>query len=159
MKEKKTFAEKHPKINFLIGLLLLIGTVSSRFCGAFIGCEGQISASSHKANLYVMKKKNGINEILCFCSLGIPISLWRVLSPWLTKEIIFVCTVFLSFTLWMTCERTLIFAQSTSWIAPQNLQFTLWNSRLSLGSAARNLDWRISTTWILHATQPWLNKK
>ena len=25
MKEKKTFAEKHPKINFLIGLLLLIG--------------------------------------------------------------------------------------------------------------------------------------
>lgn len=32
MKEKKTFAEKHPKINFLIGLLLLIGskrTISS----------------------------------------------------------------------------------------------------------------------------------
>ena len=54
----------------------------------------------------------------------------RVLSPWLTKEIIFVCTVFLSFTLWMTCERTLIFAQFTLWIAPQNLQFTLWNSRL-----------------------------
>ena len=27
MKEKKTFAEKHPKINFLIGLLLLIGMV------------------------------------------------------------------------------------------------------------------------------------
>ena len=51
-------------------------------------------------------------------------------APWLTKEIIFVCTVFLSFTLWMTCERTLIFAQSTLWSAPQNLQFTLWNSRL-----------------------------
>ena len=51
-------------------------------------------------------------------------------APWLTKEIIFVCTVFLSFTLRMTCERTLIFAQSTLWIAPQNLQFTLWNSRL-----------------------------
>ena len=58
----------------------------------------------------------------------------RVLSPWLTKEIIFVCTVFLSFTLWMTCERTLIFAQSTLWIAPQNLpiyvmeltEFHLW---------------------------------
>ena len=30
----------------------------------------------------------------------------------------------------MTCERTLIFAQFTLWIAPQNLQFTLWNSRL-----------------------------
>ena len=27
----------------------------------------------------------------------------------------------------MTCERTLIHAQSTLWIAPQNLQFTLWN--------------------------------
>ena len=54
----------------------------------------------------------------------------RVLSPWLTKEIIFVCTVFLSFTLWMTSERTLIHAQFTLWIAPQNLQFTLWNSRL-----------------------------
>lgn len=27
MKEKQTFAEKHPKINFLIGLLLLIGMV------------------------------------------------------------------------------------------------------------------------------------
>ena len=51
-------------------------------------------------------------------------------APWLTKEIIFVCTVFLSFTLWMTCERTLIHAQSTLWIAPQNLQFTLWDSRL-----------------------------
>ena len=55
---------------------------------------------------------------------------FRIPAPWLTKEIIFVCTVFLSFTLWMTCERTLIFAQSTLWIAPQNLQFTLWNSRL-----------------------------
>ena len=55
---------------------------------------------------------------------------FRIPAPWLTKEIIFVCTVFLSFTLWMTCERTLIHAQSTSWIAPQNLQFTLWNSRL-----------------------------
>ena len=54
----------------------------------------------------------------------------RVLSPWLTKEIIFVCTVFLSFTLWMTCERTLIFAQFTLWIAPQDLPFTLWNSWL-----------------------------
>ena len=54
----------------------------------------------------------------------------RIPAPWLTKEIIFVYTVFLSFTLWMTCERTLIFAQSTLWIAPQNLQFTLWNSRL-----------------------------
>ena len=42
----------------------------------------------------------------------------------------FVCTVFLLFTLWMTCERTLIHAQFTLWIAPQNLQFTLWNSRL-----------------------------
>ena len=50
------------------------------------------------------------------------------------RNIIFVCTVFLSFTLWMTCERTLIFAQSTLWIAPQNLpiyvmeltEFHLW---------------------------------
>jgi hypothetical protein len=56
--------------------------------------------------------------------------IFRIPAPWLTKEIIFVCTVFLSFTLWMTCERTLIHAQSTLWIAPQNLQFTLWNSRL-----------------------------
>ena len=54
----------------------------------------------------------------------------RIPAPWLTKEIIFVCPVFLSFTFWMTCERTLIHAQSTLWIAPQNLQFTLWNSRL-----------------------------
>ena len=37
----------------------------------------------------------------------------RIPAPWLTKEIIFVCTVFLSFTLWMTCERTLIHARST----------------------------------------------
>jgi len=29
----------------------------------------------------------------------------------------------------------------------------------SLGSAARILDWRIFTTWILHAAQSWLNKK
>ena len=28
----------------------------------------------------------------------------------------------------MPCERTLIHAQSTLWTAPQNLQFTLWNS-------------------------------
>jgi len=28
-----------------------------------------------------------------------------------------------------------------------------------LGSAACNMDWRIFTTWILHATQSWLNKK
>ena len=34
----------------------------------------------------------------------------RIPAPWLTKEIIFVCTVFLSFTLWLTCERTLIHA-------------------------------------------------
>ena len=34
----------------------------------------------------------------------------RIPAPWLTKEIIFVCTVFLSFTLRMTCERTLIHA-------------------------------------------------
>ena len=34
-----------------------------------------------------------------------------------------------AYSTWMTCERTLIFAQSTLWIAPQNLQFTLWNSR------------------------------
>ena len=36
--------------------------------------------------------------------------IFRIPAPWLTKEIIFVCTVFLSFTLWMTCERTLIHA-------------------------------------------------
>jgi len=34
----------------------------------------------------------------------------RIPAPWLTKEIIFVCTVFLSFTLWLTCERALIHA-------------------------------------------------
>ena len=34
--------------------------------------------------------------------------IFRIPAPWLTKEIIFVCTVFLLFTLWMTCERTLI---------------------------------------------------
>ena len=56
--------------------------------------------------------------------------IFRIPAPWLTKEIIFVCAVFLSFTLRMTCERTLIFAQSTLWSAPQNLQFTLWDSRL-----------------------------
>ena len=36
--------------------------------------------------------------------------IFRIPAPWLTKEIIFVCTVFLLFTLWMTCERTLIHA-------------------------------------------------
>ena len=56
--------------------------------------------------------------------------IFRIPAPWLTKEIIFVCTVFLSFTLRMTCERTLIHARSTLRSAPQNLQFTLWNSRL-----------------------------
>ena len=54
--------------------------------------------------------------------------IFRIPAPWLTKEIIFVCTVFLLFTLWMTSERMLIFAQFTLWSAPQNLQFTLWNS-------------------------------
>ena len=39
--------------------------------------------------------------------------IFRIPAPWLTKEIIFVCTVFLLFMLWMTCERTLIFAQFT----------------------------------------------
>ena len=34
----------------------------------------------------------------------------RIPSPQLTKKIIFVCTVFLSFTLRMPCERTLIHA-------------------------------------------------
>ena len=34
----------------------------------------------------------------------------RIPAPWLTKEIIFVCTVFLSFTLWLTWERVLIHA-------------------------------------------------
>ena len=45
----------------------------------------------------------------------------RIPAPWLTKEIIFVCTVFLSFTLRMTCERTLIHAQFMLSIEPQNL--------------------------------------
>ena len=53
---------------------------------------------------------------------------FRIPAPWLTKEIIFVCTVFLSFTLRMTCGRTLIHARSTLWTAPQSLRFTLWNS-------------------------------
>ena len=53
---------------------------------------------------------------------------FRITAPWLTKEIIFVCTVFLSFTLRMTCGRTLIHARSTLWTAPQSLRFTLWNS-------------------------------
>ena len=39
--------------------------------------------------------------------------IFRIPAPWLTKEIIFVCTVFLSFTLRMTCERTLISALHT----------------------------------------------
>ena len=39
--------------------------------------------------------------------------IFRIPVPWLTKEIIFVCTVFLSFTLRMTCERTLIHAKFT----------------------------------------------
>ena len=92
--------------------------------------RADISVLSQVMILYVYEKENGTDEIWCSCSPGIPTSLWRVLSPWLTKEIIFVCTVFLSFTLWMTCERTLIHAQFTLCIAPQNLQFTLWNSRL-----------------------------
>ena len=45
----------------------------------------------------------------------------------------------------MTCERTLIHARSTSWAAPQNLQFTLWTPVMGwvpiLGSTARNSDW------------------
>ena len=31
MEEKQTFAEKHPKINFLIGLLLLIDMVIAAY--------------------------------------------------------------------------------------------------------------------------------
>ena len=77
--------------------------------------------------------------------------IFRIPAPWLTKEIIFVCTVFLSFTLWMTCERTLIFAQSTSWIAPQNLQFTLWNSRSFIFGFCRSehglTDFQIEFLW------------
>ena len=72
----------------------------------------------------------------------------RIPAPWLTKEIIFVCTVFLSFTLRMTCERTLIHARSTLWIAPQNLPIYVMELTVRgwvpiLGSAARNIDWRI----------------
>ena len=37
--------------------------------------------------------------------------IFRIPAPWLTKEMIFVCTVFLSFTLRKTCERTIIHAQ------------------------------------------------
>ena len=71
--------------------------------------------------------------------------IFRIPALWLTKEIIFVCTVFLLFMLWMTCERTLIHARFTLWIAPQNLQFTLWTPVMGwvpiLGSTARNSDW------------------
>ena len=71
---------------------------------------------------------------------------FRIPAPWLTKEIIFVCTVFLSFTLWMTCERTLIHAQFMLWTAPQNLPIYVMGWVPILGSAARILDWRILLT-------------
>jgi hypothetical protein len=35
--------------------------------------KGRYKRLSQVRILYVMKKKNGINEILCFCSLDIPI--------------------------------------------------------------------------------------
>ena len=56
--------------------------------------------------------------------------IFRIPAPWLTKEIIFVCTVFLLFMLWMTCERTLIHAHLRCELHHRICQFTLWNSRL-----------------------------
>ena len=50
--------------------------------------------------------------------------IFRIPAPWLTKEMIFVCTVFLSFTLWMTCERTIIHAQ-----LPYELHHKIYNLR------------------------------
>ena len=40
MKEKQTFAEKHPKINFLIGLLLLVSVVT--FVEIFVNTSDQV---------------------------------------------------------------------------------------------------------------------
>ena len=60
----------------------------------------------------------------------------RIPAPWLTKEIIFVCTVFLSFTLWMTCERTLIHAKSMLRSTPQNL---LLYGKLNSGLLCSNI--------------------
>ena len=106
----------------------------------FLGCEGQIYVSSRKSWFYRFMKRKTVQTKYDvpvrrafrwaseqkFCEAELH-EIFRIPAPWLTKEIIFVCTVFLSFTLRMTCERTLISAQFTLWIAPQNLQFTLWN--------------------------------
>ena len=97
--------------------------MESRFCGAFIGCEvADISVLSQVRILYVMKRKTvqtkydvpvrrafrwASEQKFCEAELH---EIFRIPAPWLTKEIIFVCTVFLLFTLWMTCERTLIHA-------------------------------------------------
>ena len=55
---------------------------------------------------------------------------FRIPAPWLTKEIIFVCTVFLSFTLWLTCERALIHAHLRCELHHRICQFTLWDECL-----------------------------
>ena len=117
--------------------------VNCRFCGAIHSVNwADISVLSQVRILYVMKRKTvqtkydvpvrqafrwASEQQSCSAEASMIV---RIPAPWLTKEIIFVCTIFLSFTLRMTCERTLIFAQFMLWSALQNLQFTLWNSRL-----------------------------
>ena len=64
---------------------------------------------------------------------------FKIPAPWLTKEIIFVCTSFLFFTLWMPCGGRLIHAQSTLWIAPQNLRL---RCGLQLWMSAYKERWR-----------------
>ena len=85
--------------------------------------RADISVLSQVRILYVMKRKTvqtkydvpvrrafrwASEQKFCEAELH---EIFRIPAPWLTKEIIFVCTVFLLFTLWMTCERTLIHAQ------------------------------------------------
>ena len=108
----------------------------------FQGLKGRYKRLSQVVILSVYEKKNGTDKYdvpvrrafrwasdqqSCSAEASMIV---RIPAPWLTKEIIFVCTVFLSVTLWMTCERTLIHAQSMLRSTPQNLQVALWNSQL-----------------------------
>ena len=115
-----------------------------------------------------MKKKNGTDEIWCSCSPCIPLGFWakilwnrgftKFLEPQLhgSRRKSYLSAPFFFH---LRCEclvRGRLYMPNLRYEPHHRIcQFTLWNSRLSLGSAVRNMDWRIFTTWILHAAQPW----
>ena len=79
-------ADKHPLGPVVFQFYGKVGTEKTKSQGEFL-CTWQmrvrqaldltgISVRSQVRILYVMKKKNGINEIWCFCSPGIPLGFW-----------------------------------------------------------------------------------